>query len=96
MRKELHKIILNGLKHSQREQQLNVSDNLLNALSEKLTDSVFRRLELIDTSDRRIFESLVFSLLSKHSKLDLNMEENIEKLSVRIANIFYGEEDGIQ
>ena len=95
MKQEIKKIILNGLKHSQRSQQLNVSDKLIFDLSEKLSENLFRKLEIVDTTERKVFESLVFSMIRKHSDLDFKKEENSEMLSVRIANLFYGDRDGL-
>lgn len=93
MKQEIKKIILNGLKHSQRSQQLNVSDKLIFELSEKLSENLFRKLEIVDTTERKVFESLVFSMIRKHSGLDFKKEENSEMLAVRIASLFYGDKD---
>ena len=93
MKKDIKKIILNGLKHSQMSQQLNVSDKLILELSETLSENLFRKLEIVDTTERKVFESLVFSMIRKHSGLDFKKEENSEMLAVRIASLFYGDKD---
>lgn len=91
MRKEINKIILNGLKHSQRIEQLNVSDRLINELSEKLSDNIVRRLEIFDTTDRKVTESLIYSILSRCSNVDLSNSKNVEEISIKISGIFHGE-----